>query len=122
ATSKMPAGGVYTAGNLFYTGRGKCPLAGMFFVEIAGAGGEVMVGAAAGEEGVTAKRKNRSDFMRKTLRRFVCVSCGHEFEMLHDRGQSGKQAKCPVCGGVVHRTDMDSTGPVAKKSRAAGRS
>lgn len=64
--------------------------------------------------------------MQKTrLRRFVCASCGHEFEMLYGTGQSGKQTKCPVCGGMVCRTDLDSTssasGSLAKKSRSAGR-
>lgn len=58
---------------------------------------------------------------KPTLRRFVCASCGHGFEMLYGTGQSGKQMKCPVCGGVVHRTDLDSAGSLAKKSRSAGR-
>ena len=44
------------------------------------------------------------------MRQFRCVSCGHQFSQAFGSGQSGRQMKCPQCGGIVYREDFGGFG------------
>lgn len=39
------------------------------------------------------------------MRKFKCAACGHEFEVPHGTGGTGRDMKCPECGGLLHRAD-----------------
>ncbi len=56
------------------------------------------------------------------MRQFRCVSCGHQFSLPFGSGQSGRQMKCPQCGGIVYREDFGGFGGGrGRGGRAGGR-
>lgn len=42
------------------------------------------------------------------MRRFTCYDCNKDFEVAYGVGGSGREMKCPECGGTnIHRAEGD---------------